>query len=545
MENKDYCKIGGIFFFLGFNLQLISWYHSFPIELTDINIVTFYQFNPLLWPGIAFSLIGLFLVGYYSKKKSIQAFCISLIPIMLFSYSFYFSYICSSDSGNAKAMFEIFHFEGINPSFVPYFQYPIKFCLDEISFQTFRVDINSIAIIFFALFGILLGLYLFLFLNKIRMYLPFQVSFIAVPLYFTTIFPYLNYQWVPQTLAFVFLFLLLLSISKLNITNYKFFSIIIFTALVFTHAFIPVIFLLFFGFYIIKKQEFRKIFILMTCIYISVLVYYTTFYFPIIVESFKETMYGFGEDYAMTVSKSFRDPESLLSQIISSMNRIRIPITLLVVCIGSFMEFIKKRMSFKIIVMGITGGFYVGLGLVYNVLGLRALQILFIPFVVGIGFYMIRWKKLTLAFVFILLIIAVFGPMRAAYDHQQFQVDEEENACNFLANTMPTEQIKRLAIGGINNGYFSTKYDHLYLPKGYYLSITRIMTGNQEFYHIFNASMNVNDYVLYNPNLGRQMMLEGANKEIVNTFEREILLNNKIFECGKTFIIKGTSVISV
>jgi len=538
METKNYCKIGGIFFFLGFNLQLISWYYSYPIELTDINIVTFYQFNPLLWPGIAFSLIGLFLVGYYSKKKSIQAFCTSLIPIMLFSYSFYFSYICSSDSGVSKAMFEIFHLEGINSYFVPYFQYPIKFTLDEITNQVLGIDINSLSVIFFALFGILLGLYLFLFLSKIAKNISSQVAFLGAPLYFTAIYSYLNYQWVPQTLALIFVFMLLFTFDQ-EASQYKLLSIVIFTALVFTHAFIPVIFLLFFGLYIIKKQEFRKIFILMTCIYISVLVYYTTFYFPIIVESFKETMYGFGEDYAMTVSNSFREPESLLSQIISSMNRIRIPITLLVVSIGSFIEFIKKRMSFKMIALGITGGFYVGLGLVYNVLGLRALQILFIPLVVGIGFYISRWKKLTLAFVFILLIIAVFGPMRAAYDHQQFQVDEEENACNFLANTMPTEQIKRLAISGINNGYFITKYDHLYLPKGYYLSITRITTGNQEFYHVFNASMKVNDYVLYNPNLGRQMMFEGANKEIVNTFKGEILLNNKIFECGKTFIMKG------
>lgn len=538
MKSSQLSRIGAISFFIGLILLAVSWHFTYPVYMPNIKEITFTQFYPSIWPGIIISLIGLLITGYYSKRKSVKAICASFFPIILYIYAFNFSYICSADSAGTKAIFEVFHYEGPNPTFVPYFQYPIKFFLDEITGQTLGIHINSIAVIFFALFGILLGLYLFLFLFKIKN-ISSKVALIGVPLYFTTIFSYLNYQWVPQTIALVFIFLLLVLFDKEG-AHYKLLSIILFTAAVFTHAFIPLLFLLFFGFYVIKHQEFKKIFLLMVCIYISVFVYYTTLYFPIVVEAFKESVYGFGEDYAMTVTKSFREPESLMSQIISFINRIRIPIALFVITIGFLIEFIKKRVSFNVIALGITGGFYVGIGLLYDVLGLRALQILFVPLVIGIGFFITKWKKPTLAFICILLILSIAGPMRTVYDHQQYLTEEEENANNFLVYMMPTEQKKKLAISGLNMGYFHTKYDHAKLPKGYYEYVTRIKVDSPKFYQVFNSSMPNEGYVLFNPNLGRQMMLEGANREIVTTFKREILLNNKIYECGKTFIIKGS-----
>jgi len=38
---------------------------------------------------------------------------------------------------------------------------------------------------------------------------------------------------------------------------------------------------------------------------------------------------------------------------------------------------------------------------------MRALQILFIPLVIGIGFFLSKWRKLTLLFITIIIIISV------------------------------------------------------------------------------------------------------------------------------------------
>ena len=544
MDHKHISYIGGIFFFIGLILMLLSWHFTYPIHMPEFDEVTFTQFYPLIWPGIVFSLIGLFLTGYYAKRKSVKAICASFFPIVLYSYVFYFSYIPTSDGGCVKAMFEIFHQTGINPAVEPYFHYPMYFTLNEMTGQLLGLGADGLAVIFFTIFGILLALYLYLFLFKITQNDPYQIAFLAVPLYFLAIFTYLNYQWAPQTLAFV-LFLLLLMLFDRKGTECKLLSIVIFTVLVFTHVFIPVIFLLFLGLFAIKKREFRNSFLLMTSIYVLVLIYYATFYLPAIIDAFRQTIYGFGEEYVIDISRSFMEPEGLANQIISTVNRFRIPLTWIVVFTGFIIGLIKRKLSFPVVALGTTGGFYLGVGMFYSVLGTRALQILCMSLVVGIGFFISRWKKPTLIFIVILLILSVFGPMRSTYDAYQFQLNEEEDACNFLANTIPTGQPIKLAAGGINSDYFMKKFLYANMDKSDYGGLWVLAPRDPEFYSVFNDSMEENMCILYNPSLAKEITSYGTNVDEAYGLKEQILLNNKIYVCGKTFIVTKWQLMSV
>jgi len=540
MKHSQITYVGGIFFFVGLILMLISWHFTYPIHMPELDEIIFTQFYPFIWPGLVLSLMGLFLAGYYSKRKSVKAICASFFPVVLYAHSFYFSYIPTSDSGAVRAMFEVFHHTGINPAVESYFYYPIYFTLNEMTSQIFGLGADGLATIFFALFGVLLALYLYLFLFKTTENDCNQIAFLAVPLYFIAIFTYLNYQWVPQTLALVFLLLLLILFDQKK-TEYKLLSIIIFTVLVFTHLFIPAIFLLFLGITAIKKREFRNIFLLMTSIYVLVLTYYATFYLPVIIDAFRQSIYGFGEEYTIDISRSFMEPIGLASQIISTINRIRIPLVWIVISIGFFIGFIKRKINFSAVALGITGSFYFGVGMFYSVLGTRALQILFIPLVIGIGFFIAKWKKPTLVFVTIIIILSVFGPIRDSYDDHQFQLNEERSACNFLANTMSTEQSTKLAIGGVNSGYFLKKFIYVNMDKNYHDRLWVLVPRNPEFYSVFNTSTSIikqNDYMLYNPNLGKEIISYGYCTEETCNFKELFLSNNKIYECGKTFIVK-------
>jgi len=539
MKNSYLVRIGGIFFFIGLILMIISWNYSYPITMPEVNEITFSQFHPFIWPGIILSLLGLFLTGYYSERKSIKAICASLFPIVLYVYVFFFSYIATSDSGGVKAMFEVFHHTGINPSVESYFYYPVYFTLNEMTSQILGIGANGLAVIFFTVFGVLISLYLYLFIFKTTKNDLHQIAFLAVPVYFIAIFTYLNYQWAPQTLALIFFLLLLLLFDKKKI-EYKILSIVIFTVLVFTHIFIPAIYLLFLGMYAIKHKEFRNSFLLIGCIYTSLLVYYTTFYLPIILDAFRQTIYGFGEEYAISISRSFMEPKGLASQIISVINRIRIPIIWILLSLGSLMLFLKKKLNFSTIALGISGGFYFIIGLFYSVLGTRALQVLFIPLVVGIGFFITKWKKPTLILVVILLVLSIFGPIRSAYDEHQFQLDEEEQACNFLVDVLPVEKSTRLAIGGVNSGYFSKKLAYMNMDKNNTNGIWMIVPYNPEFENVFKETMEKNEYTLYNPQLGKELISYGWGDKEINIINQKIRHNNKIYECGKTLIAIGT-----
>ena len=61
-------NIGGILFFIGLICIFYSWFHSYPIYYSAVNIPIFFQFEPILWPGVVVSLVGLFIVGYVSRK---------------------------------------------------------------------------------------------------------------------------------------------------------------------------------------------------------------------------------------------------------------------------------------------------------------------------------------------------------------------------------------------------------------------------------------------------------------------------------------------
>lgn len=538
LKHDQISKIGIILFFTGLILILISWHLSYPIYMPNFNEILFNQFYPLLWPGMILSLLGLFITGYYSNKKIVKILCASIFPIIIYVYVFFFTYIPTSDSGTVKAMFEIFHYTGINPAIESYFHYPIYFTLNEITSQILGFNANNLAVIYFILFGFLIALYIYFLIFKLTKNNIYQIAFFAPALYFIAIFSYLNYQWVPQTLALIF-FLILTILLDQKKSEYKFLSIIIFTVLVFTHLFIPAIFLLLIGIHAIKKKESRNIFLLMGCIYSTVLIYYTTFFLPDIIEAFRESIYGFGKEYITDFSRSFMEPTSFLSNIISTINRIRIPIIWIVLSIGFFLWFIKRKISFPAFALGLTGGVYFSIGMFYSILGMRALQILFIPLVIGIGFFLSKWRKLTLLFITIIIILSIFGPMRSAYDGYQFQIKEEEFACNFLANTIIIEQPTFIATGGINSGYFLKKFNYANMNEDNNIYLSIIVPSDSEFYNFFDNHLEKNEYLIYNSNLGKEVISYWMNDKNANILEEKPLFNNKIYECGKTFVVKG------
>jgi hypothetical protein len=311
--------------------------------------------------------------------------------------------------------------------------------------------------------------------------------------------------------------------------------VFIFTILVFTHVFIPAIFLIYLALYTYRKREFEAIFFLLTCIYLSVLISYTTYYFPIIIETLRNSIFSFGRGgYSVEITRSFREAEGILNQLISNLNRIRMPLTWIIVGLGSLLLFLQKKLNAETILLGLTASIYLAVGALFPILGMRALQVLLIPLLIGIFYYYSKWKNPTIAVVLILAIIAVSGPMRTIYDQTQFQLDEETEVCEFLADHIHELSAANIAVGQVNWGYFVSiyKYYHGVNP-------TAIRPGNPEFYELFMNSIEKNEYVIFNTNLGKEIMFHNEKEISSNAIKYQYLQNNKIYESGSTFIITG------
>jgi hypothetical protein len=252
------------------------------------------------------------------------------------------------------------------------------------------------------------------------------------------------------------------------------------------------------------------------------------------VDTFLQSIRGFGGHYTTILAKSTRESEDIISQLISYLNRIRIPLIWIIASVGTAILFFKRKLGFFSIALFLAGGIYLGIGIFYSVIGDRTFQFLFIPLTLGVIFFISKWKKLTIFVIVILLILAVFGPMRIAYNETLFQTDEEANACNFLANKVSVNEIPRMAMNQVGYGYFTNIYSYL-------RNTTSIVVrpGQLEFFNIFNKSMNKNDYVLYNPKLGKQIVNSGSTNNHLLNLLKELKMNNKIYDGGKTFIING------
>jgi hypothetical protein len=541
MESETIVKISSIIFFIGIILIFISWYHTFPVKISSVDEYTFYQFSILLWPGTVLSLIGLFFLALYSKLKIIKAICCSVIPLILNSVVFFYTFISASDAGAARGMFQVFQKAPLDSSIIPYFEFPTFFSLNELISQIAGLDQKAIAILSFTLYGVLLGLYLFLFYDNLKNRLYKNLTpVLSIVMYFIGLYSFLNYQWVPQTLALVYFFMLVMLSSYILFHERKikwsFMMIVIFAALVMSHAFIPVIFLSFLGILFVKERYLSQIFLITFSMYLVVTIYYTTTYLPLYIQTFQQSVSGFGSEYTYVVGSSFKAPQSTMSEIISFANRISVPAVWVGGGLGTVILFFKKKIHYILFALGLAGGIYLSVGLFYSVLGLRASQILFLALSVGFLFFMSKYKKLTILAVIFILVLSVFGPMRLAYNNTHFQIDEEAEACNFLAYKIKNVTEPSVAIGQVNFGYFTSEYS--YLVKRYSIDFA-VRPGNFEFINIFNSSLSNNHFILYNTNMGKEILKFVMNKEELIDTIAEIKFNRQIYDCGKTFIING------
>lgn len=543
MKTTNWIKIGTILFLIGCIFILISWIFTYPIKLSNINQITFSQFYPILWPGVIINLLGLLIVIYYCESKIIKALYCSIIPIILEIPVFFYSYLPSSDSGAVRGMFQIFQKTGINLKAISYFEFPNYFSLNEIIRQIVGLDEKGIAFLSFALYGILLSLFLYLVFHNIKKPSYYHIiPSLMVLIYFIGMYSFLNYQWVPQTLALVYFFLLLLIsyhlLSDISQNKWQVILILIFISLIFTHAFFPVLFLIFFGIIIYKKINVLPVYIAMISIFLLFTLYYTIFHTSLYINTFQQSIQGFGGDYTTKVTNSFRQigEKNILDQLFSYINGIKFPMIWIFVSTGSVILFLKRKMSLFLVALLLTGAVYIAIGSLFSILGFRASQILFISLSTGLIFFIMKWKKLTIAFVVVILILAVFGPMRSAYNQTAFQEDAEAMTCDFLANNIKNITNPKIAINQVDWGYFTNKLAYL---KKIDTTNMAIRPGSKGFLNIFNESLKENHYIVYNSNLGKEILQYLFTKNQLNDKLRTIIDNKKIYDCGSTFIING------
>ena len=203
--------------------------------------------------------------------------------------------------------------------------------------------------------------------------------------------------------------------------------------MVITHAFVP----LFFVIYLLirsiisRSRQYFEFFMLTLIIYVLAQITFVVFSFKSNIIS----VFSAPSEYSNVAGATLASTSVEIDAIPHLFSR-WITIAFAILCIAGFVFLLFRRKLRKIdTAIFLTGAVYSGLGVVLNVLGTRAISLLFIPITLGVAYLFQSKFRKYLKFLFvILLVFVVFIPMHPSFSSYPitFQTKEDIVTSNFM-----------------------------------------------------------------------------------------------------------------
>jgi hypothetical protein len=439
--------------FISISLILFSYLISYPVTYNQEEGNTYSNFYPLLWLilSISFFLIIYMLFNFNNKFLSM---ILSLIFVILFTSPSFFYYTAGSDSaGGYFGLLESTLVHNIGDSFLAsfnYSQWPALLAFTLIVSKLICVPLNEVQKI--TMFSII-----FVVVSNMFVYFSKKNSKpgINVAMYFMAFYLFLNWQPVPQVFGLA-LFLTLINLLNKD-SEHLILLIITFIPLVFTHAFMGILFI--FSIFLIAliqrfsilnyhKKYSTPLLVLLT-IQVFYIVYLATSFFQTLIHMFirnnsmSSQELTAGQELAKygVVAMASRPVciVDILTKNIAIFNFLLLMFILLISVALSI-----KRTKFQPIDFSLffTGGIFFVLGMFSSILGFRGLQICAIAVANQIEIF--DFGKYSKAIMTLILLVALLFPanmIRMNYDYTSYLTDVDRYDHNFLVEKLKSENI--------------------------------------------------------------------------------------------------------
>jgi hypothetical protein len=419
-------------FFAGLVLMVCSWYLSYPLSIDFPGDFVFNHVSPLYWFGLPLMLASLYILGAFSKSHSSKCVISVAIIITLYSLSYFYYTLPTSDSQYFRGMTEYFiktkNLDPSQPSHL-YFQWPSFFLLSDMAVSVSGMELAKFEFLLYTIIGFLLATTLYVYAHKAFK----KGGFLAVAAFFITMFYFLNYQSVPFSLAFGLLFVLFMLETRQKSFNVIMTMLVLYTGISFIHAFVPLFFVLYLLVRCIlnKSKQYGRLFLLTLLIYLVVQVTQAPFSFVNNIRS----VFTLPTEYSSIVEATLA-PVSVPIDVVAQMFSRAVTITTVAMClVGFIILLIKRKMRDLDKAIFLTGVVYLVVGSVFFTLGSRTIAIVFIPISLGASYLLGSRFRTYINFLFlVLLILFVFIPFHASfYDSQiMFQTKEVYHTENFM-----------------------------------------------------------------------------------------------------------------
>jgi hypothetical protein len=419
-------------FFVGLFLLVYSWFLSFPLSVGSVGDSIFNHVSILYWISVPLLLTSMFLMAISLKNKYLKWILTFGFVLVLYSITYFYLMTPTVDSAFFRGLTENFiRTNNLNASQTihSYYQWPSFFLLANIVTLVSGINLTIYEFLLFTIIGFILVTALYVYAAKAFN----RTGFIAVAAFFVVMFLYLNYQAVPFSLAFGLLFILFMLETREKSAGITLTILILYSSIVITHAFVP----LFFVIYLLmrsiisRSRQYFEFFILTLVIYAIVQITFAVFSFKGNINS----VFTAPTEYSSVVGASLASTTVAIDTIPHLLSR-AVTIGFAILCIAGFVFLIFRKKLRKIDnAIFLTGAVYSGLGVALNVLGTRAVPLVFVPLVIGVTYlFQTRFRKYVKFVVLVLLVIVVFVPIHSAINSYPitFQTKEDLGTANFM-----------------------------------------------------------------------------------------------------------------
>lgn len=368
-------------FLVGLALMVYSWFSSYPLSFDSSTDFIFNHIPLLFWFSIPIMLTSMYAMAVTSKNHFLKWMVAVGIVITLFSLSYFYYTLSSSDYHYFRGLTEYFiaakKLDPSQPNHM-YFQWPSFFVVADTATSVSGLSLPNFEFLLYTIIGFLLGTSLYVYASRTYD----KTGFAAVVAFFVAGFYFLNYQCVPFSLAFALVFILFMLETRQKSTGTTLAMLVLFIATSIAHAFVP----LFFVIYLLmqrivnRNKQYLRLFFLTLAIYLTVQLTLAQF-------SFADNIIKIitlPTEYSSVVSNALAPVSVPIDAIAQSFSR-TITITGVLICVvGFLLLLVKKRMRDLDKAVLLTAVLYSGLGVIINTLGSRAIPLALVPLSLGV-----------------------------------------------------------------------------------------------------------------------------------------------------------------
>ena len=519
---------------LGIFILLFSWFRSYPVSIESPYDFAYNHFSYLYWIGLAILFASFFILAIKTENRSLRLAITVVTVFLMFSPAYFYFTLPTSDANQLRGLTEYFvstgNLGGSN-LYRSYYQWPIFFMLNKMLISITGLSQRFCEFLLYGIIGSVTTSLIYLILSKAR-----RNAYLAVTTFFIILFYFFNFQfWAPFTLAFCFVLLLFYLDNLKEKPEITIAILIIFIIMAFTHALVPLFFIVYsLVMYFLKKDRrhlnlFAITFVIF--IFLQSINQYLSYYVNQLVD-FSFFDYFIGKVEVTTSSSLTSQP--FVDVVAQFFSRTVVIATMFAAVLGFIVLLKKRKLEKTDYAMLITGAIFITTLVVapsnYSMMSNRSYFLLCIPASMGAAYLCeSKLRKYFKTLFLILLILFTFVLVHQSFYNQEifFQTKAEYRSVSFVVNEVnwsnPTSMLSNYRL-------------QLYLN-----SIS--LDGNITFYAVSSTTV-LTDYDLIVYNVGLAKALVTANYSEAQVF-KEFNMNhfNLIFNSGNYSIVfsKGLS----